>query len=901
MQPIRRHFNRWQTSVRRSGDDPTQDAIRHRLAEILNHDETEAQRFRDAAVAGEVSADDYVPAFGIDAYQTAAALKDAETPGMYRKVGPSLRYVDAKLDNEFLQDWLRRPANFRPSTRMPQFFGLYDHLNSRAAAHGKAMEDVEIAGIATYLEHYSQPFEPLEDDQQMAPAAGDVERGKLLFEVGGCLACHANNDFPGQGDQGPELTGLGDKLVGEAGRKWLYGWIENPKRYHARTKMPVVPLKPLPGDEETDPIADVVEYLLASKSNWQPLEPDANVRSEHLDELALEHLTGAFYKQDAERFLQEGIPESRRSELKGAEVELLVAEELITAKEELSQEKKLLYVGRKAIGKYGCYACHDIPGFEDAKPIGTALTDWGRKDPSRLAFEHIDHYVGHGHGGHGNGHGGHGNGHAEDGDVAEDHDAAEHDSHEHALSVKEAEDPDPYFVHELHHHGRTGFIWQKLREPRSYDYEKTETKTFNEWLRMPQFTFDYQSGASLEENAQRNATAREAAITFVLGLVADPPNAEFVYHPDARQAAINDGRKVLDKFNCGGCHELESEKWDFAFPEDWDALTEPAEPTTFPFLLPHVTSEEIAASTEVNRSGQMHAQITGKPQVQSKGELDVYAYDPLDDAYLPVGELEAQEFAASDVAYKFELWNPALISGNVYMPKDSVPPIPMKQVKRRRAAHGGDLASYLLPRVLDILPPPNNEKGAEAWSWVPPSLVGEGEKVQPEWLHGFLLDPYPIRPAALLNMPKFNMSAADATKLVNYFAARDGAEFPYKFESSKRSSHLAILADQYRHAVEDLPPEQQKNFSGERFDDAMKIVTSAAGCVKCHAVNDYESKGDARAKGPNLADVYRRLRPDYVRRWIAKPSYVLPYTAMPELITYAPDNPSKGRFLRRAA
>ena len=50
------------------------------------------------------------------------------------------------------------------------------------------------------------------------------------------------------------------------------------------------------------------------------------------------------------------------------------------------------YVGRRSISKFGCFGCHDIPGYEDAKPIGTGLADWGRKDPSRLAFE-ADHRV----------------------------------------------------------------------------------------------------------------------------------------------------------------------------------------------------------------------------------------------------------------------------------------------------------------------------------------------------------------------------------------------------------------------------------------------------------------------------------------------------------------------------
>ncbi|HET6878623.1 MAG TPA: PDZ domain-containing protein, partial [Pirellulales bacterium] len=51
---------------------------------------------------------------------------DEETPGQYRKVGPSLRYVGHKVDLAFLYDWIRNPTDFRPTTKMPRFFGLWD-------------------------------------------------------------------------------------------------------------------------------------------------------------------------------------------------------------------------------------------------------------------------------------------------------------------------------------------------------------------------------------------------------------------------------------------------------------------------------------------------------------------------------------------------------------------------------------------------------------------------------------------------------------------------------------------------------------------------------------------------------------------------------------------------------
>ena len=65
--------------------------------------------------------------------------------------------------------------------------------------------------------------------------------------------------------------------------------------------------------------------------------------------------------------------------------------------------------------------------------------------------------------------------------------------------------------------------------------------------------------------------------------------------------------------------------------------------------------------------------------------------------------------------------------------------------------------------------------------------INEGRKVQTDWLHDFLLDPYLIRPAVVLRMPKFNMSTGEATALANYFAAVDNVELSV----SVRPAHAA--------------------------------------------------------------------------------------------------------------
>lgn len=66
----------------------------------------------------------------------------------------------------------------------------------------------------------------------------------------------------------------------------------------------------------------------------------------------------------------------------------------------------------------------------------------------------------------------------------------------------------------------------------------------------------------------------------------------------------------------------------------------------------------------------------------------------------------------------------------------------------------------------------------------------------------------------------------------------------------------------------------------------MKIVTNSNYCVKCHIVADFEPKGADRGKAPNLAKIYERLRPAYLREWIANPKQILPYTSMPVNIPY---------------
>ena len=848
---------------------PERTQVRHRLLDFLNAD-----------------AESETPVLSENSNTNMAKLlEDVDTPGTYRKVGPSLRHVATKVGREFLYDWIAKPKSFRASTKMPQFFGNWKHLQNDpvALAKAKRFEPIEILGIVEYLKDRSQPMDTLEPFDGISETTEEaaIERGKTAFEFRGCMACHSHDAFPkGHADQGPDLSNIGDKFdlpdTPDA-KKWLHNWLRQPELYHPRTKMPNLFLEPIVGKDGnvTDPAADIAAFLLNSKKGWKPsaenrLEPIGK----DLKDLVLEHLKSKIFSADAEDALEKGvISDEIAARLKGSELELVGGP--------LDQQRLLHYIGSKSINKYGCYACHDIPGFEDAKPIGAQLAEWGRKDPSKLAFEHINEYLHHGHG-HSHGgessdaHAGHSDSQAEDAHVGGDShaDENEHDSHD---ETSDDDFDESFYTTRINEHDRVGFIWQKLKEPRSYDYMKAGNKdTYNDGLRMPMFPFTNEE--------------REAVITFVIGLVSEPPSHDYVYHPDEKAAAMIAGKKAIEKFNCGGCHILDPQKWTVTVEPEMLEFQTADELTTFPFMLPSASTEEIAASQAVDRyKGTLKAHLYGMPQVNSMtGHFDVF-----NEEYLPLTEEELQdpELDHDSLIYFFDIWKPSVADGQVA-------DVGMKfelmasDITNKRPAIGGDLTFQLMPRALQEEKKANaNADGKQAWAWLPPPLVGEGNKVQSAWLHQFLLEPYMIRPGVFMRMPKFNMSPQEATDIVNYFAVRDGATYPYDYNPRQDKTRLAELDEAYNAS---LASAQVKPEGSGRLDHAMNIVMDTKTyCAQCHSVGDFLPDQPMRTRGPNLAQVEDRLRPEYVRRWIANPLQILPYTAMPLNVKYN----AEGEFL----
>jgi len=805
--------------------------------------------------------------------EPSSSAAEQEHPGTLRRPGPSLRHLAAKLDGAFVRQWLADPEALRPETRMPKSFGVLDHVAPELHAETVRREAVEMHAAAHFLLAESQPLEYLVSSAEATASTAEEQaaRGRELFQVSGCLVCHKHRDFADadrfRGDpsvaDGPDLSQLADRLRGPDARRWLTTWILDPTRHDPRTVMPAWnPPTAARQDAETqsppvaDPVADLVEYLLPRDAAAPSVPPEPDVDLDALDRLVFEHLKREFPEARAAEYRDRGIPMRLRDVLKTAERDLVVADEQQQQAEfRLDRDVKLRYLGRKTVAWYGCYGCHEIPGFENTKPIGIELNDWGRKDPRMLAFEHVADYVAEG---------------LDDAPRREQSGEAEEALERGEGGSRNGADAQ-YYLRHLRGENRIGFLHQKLAEPRSFDYGTLRAKPWNDRLRMPQFRF--------------TAEEREAVMTFVLGLVAQPPRPRYVHQPDSQQLAVLEGRKLLDQYNCRGCHALQAPGWQIEFPPE----TFPPQPRqpTFPFVGHQFSAESLAASLQPDRRGLLSGRLIGQPVIGDDGRpmvFDDYGDELFDD----------EQYDPSALEYAFQLWQPAVLEGHEYQVGETPLTIPAGLVVAKSPSDGGFLANYLLPRVVRREREANpNAKGSEAWGWLPPPLDGLGQRVQTPWLRNYLLDPLPMRPAAVMPMPRFALSPQEADRLARYFAAVAGVDDQSDDAARRNTVYLDQAEREYQQRSAELAAGDMAS-QGTRFDRAMQILVDKNYCITCHIVGDFQPQTSDRAKAPDLAAVHHRLRPEWLRRWIGKPVSLVPYTGMPVNIPFHPDNEHLG-------
>ncbi len=763
------------------------------------------------------------------AEERAKAEKDpANPPGTMRKVGPSLKRITEKVPPSWTMRWIKYPKGFRPSTRMPQFYGLLNNDGKHPGSDPKdpAMSDVEILAITHYLYEKSGQIvagapqvaagEPAAGSENAAPPAPtplaepplaidptdseQAERGHARFIERGCLACHSHKAVSAQeypqatADFGPDLSNVSAKLHDADGKpniRWLFNWLKDPTVYHATSFMPNLMLT----DEEA---ADLTAWLFSIAGGWDKEPQEPKMDPALVDELIRLYLRKSLTIREADEAIQSGIPHEKVAQLRGDD-KMLEAP--------LTQDKKLMYIGKKTISRLGCFGCHDIPGFETAKPIGTELNAWGQKarlDPDKLDFAHI----------------------------------TEHLEQELAEQPSLAQDPDfALYAEEMAEHRGESFIWQKLREPRSYDYNKL--KAWDDKLRMPRFTFD--------PDPKKNAQAIEAVMTFVLGLVADdaiPP-----YYRNAPQGGPKlvkiEGAQALTKFNCTACHMTEVPR--FVFDASKTELPDPDAIHGDDF--PVVKQVQAALTRPGSDKSGKHATIDAM----------------LVDADVPLEVAGRTPDGASELA--LQLWRPALVDGKQYFIGDQVNvAVGAIDARASRPAVGGNFAELLVTHLMRQ----SSKTLRDLWARVPPPLVREGMKTQPAWLHQFLLNPIKIRPATVLRMPKFNLSNREAASLASYFAAVDAMDYPYEYVREREQGYL------------DAREREHPNYLHYAWTLLTIQSEQAKLCANCHQVGNVVVKGAPEEVGPNLRLTPDRLRPNWLLQWLAAPKRMLPYTGMPQ-------------------
>jgi mono/diheme cytochrome c family protein len=146
------------------------------------------------------------------------------------------------------------------------------------------------------------------------------------------------------------------------------------------------------------------------------------------------------------------------------------------------------------------------------------------------------------------------------------------------------------------------------------------------------------------------------------------------------------------------------------------------------------------------------------------------------------------------------------------------------------------------------------------------SRIGEGSRVQTDWLHAFLQDPSDeIRPWLQVRMPTFDFTEEQTNAITQYFAALDKVPYPYQ---PKPVINTALLA------------------TGKELFEKWQ-------CVKCHVVGGKLPNQDPANMAPDLANVPSRLRADWLGHWLADPTRISPGTRMPSNF---PSDPSENAY-----
>ncbi len=690
------------------------------------------------------------------------------------------------------------------------------------------------------------------------PVQGDAKRGREVFRVSGCLACHnlapysaderaeLERDFQADealrlrvtNEHGPNLRGVASKVTPE----WLYAWIKDPQDYWSETRMPNLRLS----DQDA---ADIVAYITADPEgifhdvppDWQPAESPYD--PEVLREQARWYFNRVGRDELARRF-----------------------------REEWADDQTLLRaVGEKVILSQGCHSCHEIDGLESAMPIGTELTNWGSKTVDKLDWGFM-HEI-----------------------IADQRDLEGGERHHFTEELKSYREP---------------WLEQKLREPRSFDRRKVKNPT--EKLRMPWFDFTAEEVQAIStfvvglvddevRRARMVPSADELAMDTGLRVlrqkncaachVIEPGTIEFddtegVHHEvKARFLALEDEAlpPPMDRFQeyvADFVAYMREEDEEFELEDVAIQLLEPA-----PGLGDSGTIVVVEDVLSIRAAPEWGGGIV---RLISDYYLRPWGYDEETDADISLTGDPEDQGRVQDVdgewrsfetePYDKVRWTyapPVLIDQGSKVQREwfyrfLVDPVPLRQQVRVRMptfswaeGEAGAVADYFA------------HAAAEGWParYARKLLLARGETPEDVALgmagHGITgCSADQVRGIAA-GLPVETQAALQ--KLLAY-----GAAVGFEATPAVDPSYEAIP----QRAPSTLDP--QLDLHPRLYDEVYDLLEKGPNCIQCHFLAGRAPTAETPLTwAPDLALTRERLRPDWTREWLTDPGRVYPGTSMP--------------------
>lgn len=387
-------------------------------------------------------------------------------------------------------------------------------------------------------------------------------------------------------------------------------------------------------------------------------------------------------------------------------------------------------------------------------------------------------------------------------------------------------------------HFRHDWIETKVKQPQVYFLGKVQNP-YEQTLAMPWFGFS-------QEEAEK-------ITTFIMGQTGQKIPAKYVSNPTGARKDILDGRKMIERKNCTGCHQIgvgeqyiDVGKFDVREHLAW-------------------ATQPLVATYDPNLPEGKFAKIAQVPaaQVREKDKVIVPR-----DGFLDGDVVFGQDYFGLD-----EVLGEEPIEVDVGASDEVRVPLERPEHLRVNGVHEGYIHKFYAESAL-----------------APPILRNEGMKVRPEWFFKFLKNVTPIRNHIEVRMPQWQWTDEDATTIVRYFAAAasEPEPFPYKTEE------VQPLGDYHRKTAQDI--------FGLPGTEAYRTSLQ---CFSCHPAGDLMPTSPRSNWGPNLYLASERLKISFMESWLRYPMGWSPGTRMPaffydrdggQLVEVPPASPSVGEL-----